>query len=298
VDLDSFYTYWAVEGLIGHWDGYQSNRNNFWIYFDPNNGGRLRFLPWGVDALFGEGNPFVGQTGQAPVVSPRALLARRLYLHPTTRPLFLARVQLLLDTIWNEAALQAEINRMQALLLPYSGDINAFLTPVRNWITNRRTFVNSQIAGGGVAWTTPLDAASCLSIVGNVTGSFSTTYGATTSTGSMNLTLFGAPVTFGSYQVNASDAGELSSVRVTGILPGFAGAHSNIVSLHPALMVPDTLPLGGALVPFVQSSFVPPAQLIRLLVNGSITFTSAGTTPGAPVEGTFSGDIGQFTPVP
>jgi len=298
VDLDAFYTYWAVEGLIGHWDGYQSNRNNHWIYFDPNDGGRVHFIPWGIDALFGEGNPFVGQTGQAPVVSPRAMLARRLYLNPATRPQFLARVQLLLDTIWNEAALQAEINRMQALLLPYSGDINAYLNSVRSWITNRRAFVNGQIAGGGVAWTTPLDAPSCLALVGTVSGTFSTTYGASTATGSMALELFGGPVTFSSYQVNASDSAELASLRVTGILPAFAGAHSALVSLHPALMTPGTLPLGGALVPFVHSSFVPPSQLIRLLVNGSITFTSAGTTPGAPVIGTFSGDVGQFTPVP
>jgi hypothetical protein len=168
---------------------------------------------------------------------------------------------------------------------------------VRNWITNRRAFVTSQIAGGGVAWTTPLDAASCLAIVGTASGTFSTTYGASTSTGSMNLTLFGGPVSFSSYQVNASDAGALASLRVTGITPAFA-AHSAIVSVHPALMAPGTLPLGGALVPFVQSTFVPPSQLIRLLVNGSITFTSAGTTPGAPVIGTFSGDVGEFTPVP
>ena len=79
---------------------------------------------------------------------------------------------------------------------------------------------------------------------------------------------------------------------------GFVGAHSALISVHPALMTPGALPLGGALVPFVESSFVPSTQLIRLLVNGSVTFTSAGTTPGAPVVGTFSGDVGQFVPLP
>jgi hypothetical protein len=298
VDLDAFYTYWAVEGLIGHWDGYQSNRNNFWIYFDPANGGRLRFLPWGADALFENGNPFVGQTGQAPVVSPRALLARRLYLHPTTRPLFLARVQLLLDTIWNEAALQAEIDRMQALLAPYSGDIDGFLAPVRSWITNRRAFVQTQIGGGGVAWTAPLDPPACLALVGTTSGTFSTTYGASSGAGSMVLTLNGSPVTFGSASSQVSTAGALASVRVTGIQSSFLYAQSALVSLHPALMSPGTLPLGGALVPFVQTPILVPGQIIRLLVNGSITFSSASTTPGAPVVGTFSGDVGEFVPLP
>lgn len=298
VDLDDFYTFWAVEGFVGHWDGYQSNRNNFWIYFDPANGGRLRFLPWGIDALFENGNPFVGQTGQAPVVSPRALLARRLYLHPATRPLFLARVQLMLDTIWNEAALQAEINRMQALLLPYSGNINTLLNEIRSWITNRRAFVLGQIGGGGVAWTTPLDAPACLALVGATSGTFSTTYGASSSSATMSLALFGSPVNFIGYDTNASTDANLSVLRVTAFKTGFAGAHTALISVHPALMTPGTIPLGGALVPFVESSFVPSSQLIRLLVNGSVTFTSAGTTPGAPVIGTFSGDVGQFVPLP
>ena len=35
VDLDSFYTFWAVEGLLGFWDRYSGNRNNFFIYLNP-----------------------------------------------------------------------------------------------------------------------------------------------------------------------------------------------------------------------------------------------------------------------
>lgn len=35
VDLDSFYTFWAVEGLIGFWDSYSGNNNNFFVYINP-----------------------------------------------------------------------------------------------------------------------------------------------------------------------------------------------------------------------------------------------------------------------
>ncbi|MGH9888925.1 MAG: CotH kinase family protein, partial [bacterium] len=298
VDLDAFYTYWAMEGLIGHWDGYQSNRNNFWIYFDPANGGRLRFLPWGIDALFSTGNPFVGQNGDAPVVSPRAMLARRLYLHPTTRPLFLARVQQLLDTVWSESALQAEINRMQTLLAPYSGDISAQLDPVRTWITGRRAEVQAEIGGGGPAWTTPLDPPSCLEIRGNMTGTFNATYGGPVGAASMVLNLNGEPVPMFTFQSQASTSAGLASLRVTGVQSNFASAQSAIVSLHPALMTPSTLPLGGALVPFAQTPLAVQGTVIRLLLNGSITFTQAGTAPNAPVVGTIHGDVGEFVPVP
>jgi hypothetical protein len=297
VDLDAFYTYWAMEGLIGHWDGYQSNRNNFWIYFDPANGGRLRFIPWGIDALFSTGNPFLGQNGNAPVVSPRALLARRLYLNPTTRPVFLARVQQLLDTVWNEAALSAEIDRMQALLAPWSGDLGAPLAPVRTWIAGRRAAVQTEIAGGGPAWTAPLDPPACLALRGSVSASFNTPYGGSGTAG-MILSLNGSNVPFNSVSSQIASSGGLAALQVTGVQSNFQSAEVALLSLHPALVTPGTLPIGGALVPFVQYPIINPAFVIRLLLNGTVTFSQAGTTPGAPVIGTINGDVGEFVPVP
>ena len=35
VDLDSFYTFWVMESLLGLWDGYTGNENNFFIYLNP-----------------------------------------------------------------------------------------------------------------------------------------------------------------------------------------------------------------------------------------------------------------------
>ena len=51
VDLDSFYTFWAMEGLLGFWDGYSGNRNNFFIYLNPDTE-KFHFIPWGADSLF------------------------------------------------------------------------------------------------------------------------------------------------------------------------------------------------------------------------------------------------------
>ncbi|HTO08299.1 MAG TPA: CotH kinase family protein [Myxococcota bacterium] len=297
VDLDHFYTYWALEGIVGHWDGYQSNRNNFWMYFDPGNGGRLRFLPWGVDEVFDGGNPFVSTAaGQAPVVFPRAMLARRLYLHPTSRAAFIARVQQLMNTVWNEASLQSEVNRMEALIEPYSGQLDPYLTPLRTWITQRRSNVTSEIGGGGPAWTTPLDPAACLQIKGNAAASFNVPYGGSGS-GTMTLSLNGANVPFLGAQ-SQIDASALGTLRVSALQTNFTTAQSVLVSLNPALFAPQTLPLGGALVPFAETTVSGTVTNIRLLVNGSITFTQAASTPNAPVVGTLTGDVAEFVPLP
>ena len=56
VDVDQFLEFWAAEVLLGHWDGYNGNTNNFWVYVGDD--GRLRFLPWGIDAILEGSEPF------------------------------------------------------------------------------------------------------------------------------------------------------------------------------------------------------------------------------------------------
>ena len=51
VSLDLFVTFWALEVLVNHTDAYGSARNNYFVYFDPSDGGRAVLLPWGVDKL-------------------------------------------------------------------------------------------------------------------------------------------------------------------------------------------------------------------------------------------------------
>jgi hypothetical protein len=51
VDVDAFLSFWAAEALVGQWDGYSNNRNNWFAYRDPINS-KLYFMPWGPDAAF------------------------------------------------------------------------------------------------------------------------------------------------------------------------------------------------------------------------------------------------------
>ncbi len=56
VDIDSFWKFIALEQITCHWDGYNRNRNNYRIYFDPSKGNKAIFMIWGADQMFGDPN--------------------------------------------------------------------------------------------------------------------------------------------------------------------------------------------------------------------------------------------------
>ncbi|MBM3964220.1 MAG: hypothetical protein FJ308_04015 [Planctomycetes bacterium] len=53
IDLDQFLTFFALERMVAHWDGYCNNANNYRLYFDPESK-RAVFLPHGMDQIFGD----------------------------------------------------------------------------------------------------------------------------------------------------------------------------------------------------------------------------------------------------
>ena len=69
----------------------------------------------------------------------------QLYEIPAAKADYLARLQLLMDTVFDEAELHAEINRMQALILPITGDINSSIDVVRSWVDAHRASVQAEI---------------------------------------------------------------------------------------------------------------------------------------------------------
>jgi spore coat protein CotH len=57
VDVDKFLTYTAIQIITTDWDGYNRNRNNYRIYFDPTSS-KAVFIPHGLDQMWqnpGEG---------------------------------------------------------------------------------------------------------------------------------------------------------------------------------------------------------------------------------------------------
>ena len=57
LDIERFTRHVALEAMIGHWDGYAWNRNNYRLYFEP--GAKAVYLPHGMDQCFQDPNASV-----------------------------------------------------------------------------------------------------------------------------------------------------------------------------------------------------------------------------------------------
>ena len=147
LDVDDFLSFWAAEALVGHWDGYAGDRNNNYMYADPTDG-LFRFIPWGTDDTFGRGNPFGGNEPVAPLVWWTGRLAWRLYGLPGVASAYQERMQSLFDTVWDETALLDEIERMEALVTPFEGDISDHISEIASFVTTRELRFQVQFAGG------------------------------------------------------------------------------------------------------------------------------------------------------
>jgi spore coat protein H len=87
LDVDAFLDFIAIERMLGHWDGYSVNRNNFRLWIPT--GGAARFLPHGMDQLFGDADATV-------LDHPPAIAASALMQQPALRKRFRERLRALL----------------------------------------------------------------------------------------------------------------------------------------------------------------------------------------------------------
>ena len=107
LDIDAFADFMALEAMIGHWDGYSGNRNNFrlWCGSGPE---RSRFLPHGMDQLFGEIDASV-------LAHPSAIAASTVQQHGAWRQLYRERLKALLP-LFRSSALSKKIKARAAPL--------------------------------------------------------------------------------------------------------------------------------------------------------------------------------------
>jgi hypothetical protein len=156
VDVGDFLIFWAAEGLVGQWDGYVDDQNNYWFYVDPADG-LIRFIPWGPDDTWGRGNALPGRAGDpvhCEAIVPRSALARRLYEILSTKALYLAELQRQLDDVFEETEVHAEIDRIEALIFPYTGDLTTQLAPIRTFVDDHRALVQAEISSPPAGFST------------------------------------------------------------------------------------------------------------------------------------------------
>jgi hypothetical protein len=173
VDLDSFIRMWAVESLMGHWDSYSGNRNNFYLYVHPSTK-KLHFIPWGADSVFEDPGPL--QFKKVPKsFKAEGVLSRRLWELPEMRDRYRAVMRQLLAGPWNESRLLEDLRTRQAALQPYSNfraeTIRNASARIETFIKERRAAVEAELVGPPPDWP-PDPAASAAFTPVVVTGSF------------------------------------------------------------------------------------------------------------------------------
>lgn len=87
LDVDAFLDFVALEAMLGHWDGYSGNRNNFRLWCDARTG-RASFLPHGMDQLLGD-------TEASVLAHPPAIAASAVLQQPAFRKRYRERLKAL-----------------------------------------------------------------------------------------------------------------------------------------------------------------------------------------------------------
>lgn len=145
LNIERFATYWALEVLVNHQDGYNSSRNNFYVYFDPQDSDRAVFIPWGMDKT----PSAASSSSLGSFVS--AEVSRRLSRIPTVNQQMRDELQRIVDEVWNEGALLSGIDMYAALVNTAQvndADYDASVEAVRNWVRGRPGVIAGMLASG------------------------------------------------------------------------------------------------------------------------------------------------------
>ena len=302
IDLDSYLTFWAMDVLLANWDGYAGNTNNFYIYNDPTSE-RFHFIPWGIDNLFNLGDDQDGGTGQ-PAVMATGVLPRRLYLNPSTRDFYVNRVVTMLNSVWDEAAIHDEIDRMSALISPFLtadelATFNQAVPMIRNFVDDRRSSLFSDLFPEPPPWDEPLRDPVCFETLGEIWAGFDTTWETLNvvdpieaGTGSFELALPDetiVPLFVGSSAGPSGGSLRGAAVLIMGVFPDDRFL-AILIETDPDVMVSgsdqvfDFSTTLGLLVYFGPDTSHQ-AQIIGILADGYLRFDEASTIPGEAIRG-------------
>jgi len=310
VDVDQFTTFWAMEILAAHVDGYSANANNFFAYADPATG-RFSFFPWGTDATFWAVDPF--GPGHASVWAT-GVLAYRLYQNRDTRAAYHARLRELLDTVWHEDAIVAEIDRMEDLLLGHvdaagQPDFRRAVEEVRNYVRGRRAAILGEIDDGvGPEWELPLRDAPCMVHVGSADGTFEAVWGtagaedpfAVGGAGTIEAEIDAAALEVGTVTATAGWDPEGSGHALVQVIAALDDGRVIVAhfAVDPAVFVGgleidlDITQNVGALVWFDPASGE--WGVWGYFFGGRLRLDQASLVEGEPVRGSFQSDVIEF----
>jgi hypothetical protein len=158
VDLEAFIRLWASEVLIGHWDGYASNRNNYYMYRHPDSD-RFYFTPWGPDSAFWDPGPFL-KPGLPKSVKARGRLCKRLWELAPVRARYRQEMQRLLDEVWDEKKMLTDLEQAHALTQSYSTisseAVEQGSVSIVEFVKGRRQEVQAELDLPATDWPEPV----------------------------------------------------------------------------------------------------------------------------------------------
>ncbi len=300
LDVDAFMDHWAGEVLTTHVDGYAWNTNNYYLYADPSDG-RLHFIPWGIDAVLLSEASLEG----VPVsVYAYGMLANRLYANEEGQARYLDALNGLLENAWDEDALLARVDQIDALLADEitpmeRGEVSAAMDEVRATIEGRRDAIEEATEDGPERWLHGTRGSFCFQEIGSMDASFSTWWGSVHTEDIFSSNELDMSVNWDGYEFPmqsqgavAGDAGELLLY-----MGAWVNDHEALIAYVVAeeeLWTP-----GSFEIDFVRAS----AALYYIDIDtmadfafaayiaGDVTFTEAEPTDDAPLVGTIDGAL-------
>ena len=293
LDLDAFLTFWAVEILVAHWDGYSGNTNNYFFYVDPETN-KAHFIPWGTDGTFIPPLMYFERRLAPRSVNASGRIARRLYRHPMGRQMYLDKLESLLDALWDVNRLEASIEEMvmvfgEAVRPESLRDTWAKIDETLAFVQNQGPLIRAEIEEGPIQWDFPERGSLCQEQNGSSSGQFSTTWGS-----------WPTPDTFqtGTGMVSLTLAGEPFAVRAVGAAIGLDEDDPNVGQLIiPILLEDDSLLFHSFNLPVEQIQAGLQKDLSDGDVNCGLYRYNAGTRQVTPAgvcrAGTLSIDEGS-----
>ena len=318
VDLDRFLSFWATEVLVGHWDGYAGGRNNYHFYREPD--GPFVFIPWGTDDTFhlrDDPNPFDNISNPPPSVLALTAIPNRLYNDGDWRVEYAARLKEILDTVWDEEELLAVVDEMGAIVqqhaLPEAREAAAADTErVRKFILKRRGEILADLTPEPPDWPEPEAYVLPPAGSGTLEITFETTWGSNLSPNPLGEGMIDSLVLNGSEEpvegtgvfaghsspeerVLLPEVDKPASIVVAGVdddgsVSGMTLAVDLDLLVAGATLVIGTDAIAGGIWSIPPGASAP--DTFSPFTEGTLELSTAGTTPGATIAGTFSGAYG------
>ena len=306
LDIDAFLRFTAATVMVGHWDSFPGNANNYYFYRDPGTE-KFYFLPWGPDDTFTNRN--VAPNGRVQAAMGGSFLARRLFSYPVIMTRYRDTMRQMLTELWDTDEILGELARMESLIKDHvvgqSEEAHGNnVSRVRAFIRDRKQILLNAVNADPIPFGGGLPAEPlCLQYSGPMDVSFRLTWdtlGAenpfATSSGTMDANYGGIP--FVSQALGAL-AGEVGSPGATELnLIGFM-ADSQILFIR--LMLPTS-----AFVPNSSFDMADPRvssliilanqnggfQIFGFLGGGELTFgDEVDLVPGGTVAGDLRVDM-------